>query len=156
MNKTILACLTMIVILGCNQSGHKNNHAEIVKNDTFTQSKIISSKEANNNLNHDIIHHADIDTFSVRLQMDGLKDRKIIPLNIVSAKELFAVIHKENKKANIRINQIEMPDSTFDGPFGDSLHYKIKMNGVYKIIVGPDLMATGKLDGVFELKVWTK
>lgn len=100
--------------------------------------------------------HSGIDTFTVRLQMDGLKDRKVIPLNIVSAKKLFTVIHKENKKANIRINQIEIPDSTFDGPFGDSLHYKIKMNGVYKIIVGPDLMATGKLDGVFELKKWTK
>ncbi|MEO9070438.1 MAG: hypothetical protein ABI261_05355 [Ginsengibacter sp.] len=146
----------MTMVLSCNQSIHKNNLADIVKEDTITQSEIISSKDENKNLNNDTILHAGVDTFSIRLQMNGIKDRKIIPLTIVSGKDLFAVIYKETNKANIRINQIEMPDSWFDGPFGDSLHYKIKMHGVYKIIIGADLMAAGKSNEAFILKAWAK
>ena len=145
-----------MMALSCNQSINKNKTADIVKKDTITQSKNIPSKVENNSLNNDTILHAGIDTFSIRLQMNGIKDRKIISLTIVSGKELFAVIYKKNKKGNIRVNQIEMPDSKFDGPFGDSLHYKINMHGVYKIIIGADLMANGKSDQAFVLKAWTR
>lgn len=155
MNKIFVAFF-MIMLIACDQSGSKNNPAEIVKKDTITKTKIASSNDKNINKNNNSILHAGVDTFSVRLQMNGIKDRKIIPLNIVSGKELFAVIHKNDGKDNIRINQLEMPNGTFDGPFGDSLYYKIKIAGVYNIIIGPDLMATGKLDGAFKLKVWTK
>lgn len=142
---------------GCCWSGDQNNPAKIVKKDTITETKITSSKDKNNNRNIGTMPYTGIDTFNVRLQMNGIKDRKIIPLNIISGEGLFAVVHKENKKNNICINQIEMPDSTFDRPFGDSLYYKIKMGGgLYKIIIGPDLMAIGKLNGVFKFKALTK
>jgi len=156
MKKIFLASVLMIAIISCDQSTHKNNPSEIVKKDTNAATTITSKGDEKNNHNSSSVLHAGADTFSIRLQMAGLKDRKIIPLTIVSGKELFAVIHKENGNANIRINQLALPDSTFDGPFGDSLHYKIKMAGAYKIIIGPDLMATGKLNGVFNLKLWTK
>jgi hypothetical protein len=159
MNKifvVLFVVLFMEMLIACDQSGSKNNPAEIVKKDTITKTKIASSNDKNINQNNNPILHAGVDTFSVRLQMNGIKDRKVIPLNIVSGKELFAVIHKNDGKDNIRINQLEMPDGTFDGPFGDSLYYKIKIAGVYKIIIGPDLMATGKLDRAFKLKVWTR
>lgn len=155
MNKIFLVFF-MIMLIGCDQSGSKNNPAEIAKKDTINKTKIASSNDEHINKNNYAILHAGADTFSARLQMNGIKDKKIITLNIVSGKELFAVIHKKDGKDNIRISQVEMPDGAFDGPFSDSLYYKIKIAGVYKIIIGPDLMASGKLDGAFKLKAWTK
>lgn len=156
MNKIFLVFFAMIVMLGCDQSGNKSNSAKIVKKDTITEREILSLKNEHSDKKIDAMLRAGIDTFIVRMQMNGIQDMKIITLTIVSGKQLFAVIYKENKKSNIRINRVEMPDSTFDGPFGDSLHYKINVAGVYKIMVGPNLMATGKLDGAFKLKAWTK
>lgn len=46
---------------------------------------------------------------------------------------IHAVVIGENDTANLRINQIEMPDGTFDGPFERSLQYKIKAPGTYKL-----------------------
>jgi hypothetical protein len=49
-----------------------------------------------------------------------------------------------------------MPDSTFDGPFGKSLDYKIKTPGTYKLIIGESMMAEGQYSGDFEIKAWVK
>ena len=59
--------------------------------------------------------------------MYGIKEMEIIPLTIISGIELLAGIYKQNSKDKISINGIESPDSTIDGPFYDSLHYKIRM-----------------------------
>ena len=68
---------------------------------------------------------------------------------------LHAIISTK-QEANLRINQIEMPDSTFDGPFGKSLDYKIKTPGTYKLIIGESMMAEGQYSGDFEIKAWVK
>lgn len=162
MSKTVLSFL-LTILASCNRPGNTGDVHANVNNDTIISSTINPPKEESGEMPakqqgqiSDSILHAGTDTFSIQLQMMGSKDRKIIPLCIVSGKELFAVIDKEDKKANIRINQIQMPDSTFDGPFGDSFHYKIKMRGVYKIFIGPDLMAKGKLSGAFIFKAWAQ
>ena len=95
------------------------------------------------------------DTLTESSYVDA-REQKIISITIASGEQLFATVHKKNKGFNVRINQIEMPDNTFDGPFGDSLHYKIKMPGVYKIRIGPDLMAEGSRNGEFIFKAWVK
>ena len=88
--------------------------------------------------------------------MDTINQHLKIPLQISSGKELNASLFSEDKKANIRISQIEFPDSTFDGPFGRDLDYKIKTPGKYKIIIGEDMMAGDRRTGDFVLKVSVK
>lgn len=96
------------------------------------------------------------DTLSFALNINNSDQHLVIPLQILSAKKLFAILSSDDKKANIRINQIELPDSTFDGPFGRSLEYKIKTSGNYKLIIGENMMAGDRWKGNFILKVWVK
>ncbi|MBV4359416.1 hypothetical protein [Pinibacter aurantiacus] len=56
-------------------------------------------------------------------------------------------------KGNIRFNQIFMPDKSSDGPFGKELNYDIKRTGLYKLIIGEDLMAEKPYKGEFTLEI---
>ena len=96
------------------------------------------------------------DTLILKLKMDSANDHLTIPLAISSGKELFAALSSDDKNANIRISQIGLPDSTFDGPFGKDLHYKMKSPGNYKIIIGENMMAGDRWKGDFVLRVWVK
>ena len=88
--------------------------------------------------------------------MDSADRYLIIPVKISSGKELFARLSSKDKKANIRISQIEFPDNTFDGPFGRNLNYIIKLPGNYKIIIGQNMMAGDPWNGDFVLKIWVE
>jgi len=96
------------------------------------------------------------DTLILKLKMDSANDHPTISLAISSGEELFASLSSEDKNANIRISQVMLPDSTFDGPFGRDLHYKMKMPGNYKIIIGENMMAGDRWKGDFVLRVWVK
>jgi hypothetical protein len=96
------------------------------------------------------------DTLILKLKMDSANDHLTIPLMISSGKELFAALSSDDKNANIRISQVGLPDSTFDGPFGKDLHYKMKSPGNYKIIIGENMMAGDRWKGDFVLRVWVK
>ena len=156
MNRKLLIFVPLLItIFSCNESG-KNEPTKNIQADSVSSMETSAKKDTLTSFQENKLLQPGSDTFIVQLHLDGIKDKKIIPITIKSGNELFAVIHKADKKANIRINQIEMPDSTFDGPFGDSLHYKLKMPGAYKIIVGQNLMAEGKPSGDFTLKAWVK
>lgn len=154
-NKITLVCFALIAVASCHEHLQNKIEKDIITKDTTSEKElnVNKTKNADSIINKKI--YPGSDTILTKMYINGNKDRKILSVEISSGKNLFAVIEK-NKNENIRINQIEMPDSTFDGPFGDSLHYKIKMPGMYKIIIGPDLMAEGKLSGNFILKVWVK
>lgn len=96
------------------------------------------------------------DTLIMKLKMDSATDHLTIPLAITSGNELFAALSSDDKDANIRISQVGLPDSTFDGPFGRDLNYKLKSPGNYKIIIGENMMAGDRWKGDFVLKVWVR
>ena len=96
------------------------------------------------------------DTLVFNLKMDSSNQHVAFAINIISGKELFASLSSIDKNANIRISQIGFPDSTFDGPFGRTFDCKIKDTGMYKIIVGEDMMAGDRWTGDFTLKTWVK
>jgi len=152
--KLLIFVSLLITMYSCNESAKQNEQAE--NTDTVSSLETTGKKDTLTNIRENRMLQPGSDTFTIQLHLDGIKDKKIIPISIKSGNELFAVIHKDNRKANIRINQVEMPDSTFDGPFGDSLHYTLKMPGTYKIIIGQNLMAEGNPSGNFSLKAWVK
>jgi hypothetical protein len=97
-----------------------------------------------------------VDTLFFKLRMDNNNNHLIIPISVTHGKEIFATVSSSDEKANIRISQIGLPDSTFEGPFGQSLQYNIKIPGTYKIIIGENMMAGDPWTGDFILKVWIK
>lgn len=60
---------------------------------------------------------------------------------------------KSDKEMNIRINQIRMPDNTFDGPFSQTIDYKTPQKGEYWLVLSKNNMASGNPLGKFFLKV---
>ena len=96
------------------------------------------------------------DTLVFHLRMDTINQHLEIPVQISSGKQLNATLFSDDKRANIRISQVEFPDSTFDGPFGRELHYKIKTPGNYTIIIGEDMMAGDRWTGDFVMKISVK
>lgn len=61
----------------------------------------------------------------------------------------------EGEMANIRFNQIIMPDSSMDGPFGRYLTYDLASKGLYSLIIGESLMADNPYAGKFIVELYT-
>jgi hypothetical protein len=153
-NKTILLPF-FILIIGCNQQNDESkNRNESIKNEIRKDFSKDKTGKTGNNFQHTLYPKNDAITF--RLNMDSADRYLIIPVKISSGKELFARLSSKDKKANIRISQIEFPDSTFDGPFGRNLNYIIKLPGNYKIIIGQNIMAGDPWNGNFVLKIWVE
>ncbi len=57
------------------------------------------------------------DTTTQTLNIDSLGKHPFVEIHGTAGKKLYATLSSNDPKANIRIEQIERPDSTFDGPF---------------------------------------
>lgn len=154
MKNKIFFFIILISLFSCNQNNEKNisesNNLLSVKND--------SSKSETKIVNDTVPKGLSVlsDTLVLKLAMDSANDHLIIPLKISSGKELFASLSSEDKHANIRISQVQLPDSTFDGPFGRDLNYNMKTAGNYKLIIGENMMAGDRWKGNFVLRVWVR
>ena len=72
----------------------------------------------------------------------------VIVIKNVTKSTISAKINNVEKDRNLRINQIILPDGSSDGPFSKEMKYAKKKNGTYKIVIGKNLMAEGKLVAV--------
>ena len=80
-------------------------------------------------------------------------DPIICYLPVTIGKKLAASVIPDNKKATIRFSHIYLPDGKSDGPFGNTLKYDLKQKGLYKIYIGPNMMAGDPVGSDFVLKV---
>ena len=96
------------------------------------------------------------DTLIAERYINGFKEQPVITFSVTRGKMIHAIVMGQNDTANLRINQIEMPDSTFDGPFGKDMQYKIKTPGTYKLIIGESMMDEGEWSGNFTIKIWVE
>ena len=150
MKKKVVLLLIFSAFFSCDQN---NNQA--------TDQPLPSTKDDSSKIEKQADSAARIllageDTLVFKLKMDSANQHITVPLKINSGDTLFATLHSKDKKANIRISQIGFPDSTFDGPFGRELNYKIKDTGNYKIIIGENMMAGDRWNGDFTLEAWVK
>jgi hypothetical protein len=146
--KKLIAFLIFICLISCNQQNNKTANKEIMPVDSL----VSENQKPKDNLPKTLFPK---DTLFFNLKMDT-DNPVVVPLKISSGKELFAALSSDDKKANIRVSQVQFPDSTFDGPFGREMHYQIKSPGNYKLIIGEDMMAGNRWQGDFVLKVWMK
>jgi len=88
---------------------------------------------------------------SVKGRLNKPGDVAIYILTIVKNARLTGRIAVNKSPANIRFNQIIMPDGQSDGPFGQQFEYTLSQKGAYKIKIGQSLMAENAFVGDFQL-----
>lgn len=144
-----LSLLLLIFLLSCaNQPAEKEEKAlqgDSVIDDTAVLTEPVSAEPL----------HAG-DTLTRALRLTNGEDRVDVSFIVDRGDSLFARLSSADQNANIRITQIEMPDSTFDGPFGRDLKYRLKQHGKYKLIMGPNMMAGDPWSGDFSVAIWAK
>lgn len=68
-------------------------------------------------------------------------------------KKITAHLSSSDTLANIRFNQIVLPDGTMDGPFGRDLEYSISRDGTYTLSIHESLMAGDPWAGDFTIEI---
>ena len=91
--------------------------------------------------------------FTIGEEFTNENQQFILVIKDVKKSSISVTISTNDKNRNLRINQIILPDNSSDGPFSKTMKYKISKKGIYKIVVGKNLMAEGKLTGNFNLSV---
>lgn len=152
MKNKITMPLFLFVLLACNQN--QNTSKQTMSTPSKSDSLLKEAVTKKDSLSKVLSVHTD--TLILKLKMDSANQHVTVPITISSGKDLFATLSSSDKNANIRISQIGLPDSTFDGPFGRQLDYKLKSPGNYKIIIGEDMMAGDRWTGEFVLKAFVK
>lgn len=87
-----------------------------------------------------------------RIRKDSMKT-VIVEFNPGDSTWLHGWLSSKDSIANIRFDQIIMPDSTMDGPFGREIEYKLTQRGTYQLSIGESLMAGDPWAGVFLLRI---
>src|SRR6185312_11123171 len=146
--KSFIAFLLLISLYACNQQDHQTAKSKLTRSDSLKMNNPQAPVSLQKSLSPG-------DTSYFKLTMDS-GYHVTFPIKISAGKELFAALSSDDQKANIRISQIEFPDSTFDGPYGRELTHTIETPGNYKLIIGEDMMAGDRWKGDFVLKVWVR
>ncbi len=137
------------LIVACNNSAEPD-----AKNETAGADSIIPSADTMpasekdtvpQNIQIDSVIHLSFapgtHSVSVKGHLDKRGDPVICLLPIVGGKNLTASVVPENKKATIRFSHIYLPDGKSDGPFGQTLKYKLQQQGLYKLYINANKMA---------------
>jgi len=88
----------------------------------------------------------------LNLEIKNPNDQIVLKLENLDQPKIKGYVKTETPM-NVRINQIRMPDNTFDGPFGPMIEYETKQKGEYWLIFSKNLMADGEPIGKFFVKI---
>lgn len=88
----------------------------------------------------------------LNLEIKNPNDQIILKLENLNQPKIKGYVKTESPM-NVRINQIRMPDNTFDGPFGPTIEYDTKQKGEYWLILAKNNMADGDPVGKFFVKI---
>lgn len=148
--------IILMVIVACNsRSNNKpDSNSTATRNDSATTVKdTISNNEEINDSIINIRFPKDSTSITVSGKMKGINHPITVLIPIKQGKQLTAVIRTEDSLANVRINQIFMPDGKADGPFGKELKRAIHQQGTYKLIISENMMQGEEWKGKFMLTV---
>lgn len=91
--------------------------------------------------------------FTIGEEITNENQQFVLVIRNVNKSNLSVEVYTNDNGRNIRINQIVKPDNSTDGPFTNKMNYKTSKKGTYKIVIGKNLMAQGKLSGNFSVLV---
>lgn len=87
---------------------------------------------------------------------DETYQKLIVKIKDVEPTTINATISTKINRYNVRINQIKLPDGSFNGPFSRAISYKIPSKGDVWLIIGKNNMASGIDTGKFEVHISTQ
>jgi hypothetical protein len=153
----VLIFASFFVSLSCNYSNHDSvatkdstkigedtsvslppkNDAEISTNDTIIEVQFPAGKNS----------------IAIKGQMRGVQKPFTVIVPVKKGQTLLALLVAQDSIANVRINQIFMPDGKADGPFGRELSKTIPADGDCKIIISENMMQGEEWKGKFTLSL---
>lgn len=68
-------------------------------------------------------------------------------------KSIAAKLSTKDTLANIRFTQIILPNGLQDGPFSRELAYSTPIDGIYRLLIGENMMAGDPWGGILEVEV---
>jgi hypothetical protein len=158
----VLIVIIVFSVNSCTNNNRQNVEAHNITRDTFPnrQSKPVDTiKEEKpvelSKYKPDSIIKLSFSKDAKSLRVKGHLDKPgaIVTcfLTVNKSAKLTGSIKADKSPANIRFNQIVMPNGQSDGPFGQQLEYNLSQLGVYKIKIGHNLMAEDAYVGDFVL-----
>ena len=150
------------MLISCGESKQEKKRADAIAIDTSVKksSKMDTGKNVSLVNTNDSIIIAKFLKDSIATTINGLlreaPQNVVVYINVKQGKNLSAILYAKDARANIRINQVFTPDGKADGPFGRELYKPIFKRGMYKLIIGHDLMAEGGSAVKFKLRIIVK
>ena len=120
------------------------------------QEKLKSVTKAFRFIDGDIIIkiiNADMIPLTIADEFTTDQQKYILKIKNFSETKINATINPGTADMNVRFNQIKYADGTFDGPFGLQIMQDINKSGEIWLIVGKNLMASGKPTGKFTISL---
>lgn len=154
--KTSLFIYISFILLSCTANKHKIEIKLPADSADKSQTKTDTVKNHAADIIGDSVIIAKFPKDSIATTISGLlKETKQVAVyvEVKQGKNLSATLHTKDPDANIRFNQFFTPDRKADGPFGKTISKPILKRGMYKLIIGHDLMAEGRSEVRFELRL---
>jgi hypothetical protein len=159
MNRSFINCI-LLLIISCTSKTQQEQSVNPTDIDAISFPATDTLKTALNVTTNDSVITVKFLKDSIAATVSGVlkmpPQHVIVNVDIKQGKQLFAILHTHGPNANIRINQVVTPDGKADGPFGKSVIRPILKQGMYKLIIGHNLMADGASEGKFDLRVIIK
>lgn len=158
--------LLVFVAAGCNSAGAPEEKPVAAEEQQSAEPELPEQSQLSNqppgdtvpyNIQIDSVIHLSFgkgnNSVSVTGHLDKSGEPVICMLPVGPGRELSASLTPANKDVVIRFSHIHLPDGTTDGPFGANLKYKLVDEGLYKIYIGPNMMAGKAASTDFTLNV---
>lgn len=83
-------------------------------------------------------------------------EKFILSFEVTTQTKAFIKLSTANDLANLRINQIIMPDQKSEGPFGKDAEFPLYQGGTYQIVIAESLMQGNPYQGKFKVEIELK
>ncbi len=139
----IIIFMTCLVFIACNNPSSVPEAREEAK-DTAPPLPAIPESAIKNIQQDSTIHFVfepGVDSAMGKGHLDKKGDPVICYVEVEKGKKISGRVIPDKEGANIRFSHIYMPDGSSDGPFGQTIEYKTKQKGLYRLFVSPNRMA---------------
>ena len=151
MKKAGIYGVISLIAFSCSNGSSTGDNNSIVNVDSGISSMPTPNEQIGNHIK--LSFAKDSNSLTTTAHLDSALGTVICFLEVKQGRHLTASLEPATKTANIRFNQINLPNGTSDGPFGKTLDYTLKGPGLYKLQIGSSMMAESPYTGKFILKV---
>lgn len=152
--KNYLTIIIIILFFSCQQKDNKNVIVSATDSVYKKENKEVK-KEENKQVGDTIFINLknEKEIITIESSLDSIHSKIYIKFDNNDLGEINAEIIPNEKKANIRFNQIIFPDKTSDGPFGRDIKMKLNQKGKTVLVIGHSLMAENPYFGKFKVEL---